>query len=172
MATHVAQTPIEATAWRIDPDRSSVEFEVPSFWGLITVRGEFDRYDGTLDLRRDPAVELTIDADSVNTRNKRRDNHLRSNAFFGAEANPRVRFESQVATLDGEGLTATGTLQAGGGSIPLRVLATVRQVESELEIEATAEIDQRELGMTLTVLGAVGTPSRLTVRGRLFADQG
>ena len=49
---------IERAVWRIDPARSSVEFAVPSAWGLSNVRGRFDRYEGTLDLRRDPAIEL------------------------------------------------------------------------------------------------------------------
>ena len=53
---------IEKTRWRIDPTRSQVEFRTPTFWGLITVKGRFENYDGTLDLRHEPAVELTIDA--------------------------------------------------------------------------------------------------------------
>jgi polyisoprenoid-binding protein YceI len=166
-ATPVVTRSIEQTAWRIDPARSSVEFEVPSFWGLVKVKGRFDRYDGTLDLRRTPAVELTIDATSLDTKNARRDKHLRSDDFFGAEAHPHVRFVSESARLAGERLTVTGTLHAAGASAPLEVTATLRQVGPELEIEGTAEIDQRRLGMTLTVLGAIGRPAKLVVRGRL-----
>jgi polyisoprenoid-binding protein YceI len=36
-------------AWRLDPAHSSIEFHVPHFWGLITVKGHFERYEGTLD---------------------------------------------------------------------------------------------------------------------------
>jgi polyisoprenoid-binding protein YceI len=165
--TPVATRSIEQTAWRIDPRRSSVEFEVPCVWGLVKVKGRFDRYDGTLDLRRTPAVELTIDATSLDTKNARRDKHLRSDDFFGAEAHPHVHFLSDTARLAGERLTVTGTLDAAGASAPLEVAATLRQVGPELEIEATAEIDQRRLGMTLTVLGAIGSPAKLVVRGRL-----
>src|SRR4051794_36502506 len=97
---------IEQTVWRIDPARSTVGFEISGFWGgLVKVRGRFARYTGTLDLRRDPAVELTIDADSIDTENARRDKHLRSDDFFGVEANPQLRFLSHSATLDGERLT-------------------------------------------------------------------
>src|SRR5262245_55432574 len=49
--------------WRLDPDRSSVEFHVPNFWGLMTVKGRFGGFDGTLDLSAEPAIELNIDAD-------------------------------------------------------------------------------------------------------------
>jgi polyisoprenoid-binding protein YceI len=181
MATRHAEPPvisaaadvpgIERTVWRIDPARSSVEFEVPGFWGgLIQVKGRFDRYDGTLDLRRTPAVELTIDADSVNTNNARRDKHLRSDDFFGVATHAHVRFLSESATLEGDRLTVSGTLHAAGGSAPLDIVATLRQDDPELEIEATAEIDQRQLGMTFTALGMVGTPAKLAVRGRLVQD--
>ena len=51
--------------WRIDPARSSVEFRTPTLWGLATVDGRFERYDGSLDLQRSPAIELTIDAASL-----------------------------------------------------------------------------------------------------------
>jgi polyisoprenoid-binding protein YceI len=160
---------IEQTVWRIDAARSSVEFEVPAAWGLQKVKGQFDRYDGTLDLRRDPAIELTIDADSVSTNNARRDKHLRSDDFLGVDAHPVVLFTSDAATLDGDHMTVTGKLRAGGGSEPLKLVATVRPVGSELEIEAVGEVDQRLLGMTYRAMGLVGSPTKLAVRGRLVA---
>src|SRR4051812_26049891 len=80
---------IEQGVWRLDPSRATVGFEVAGFWGgLAKVRGRFGRYDGTLDLGREPAIELTIEASSLDTGNARRDKHLRSDDFFGVEANP------------------------------------------------------------------------------------
>jgi len=160
---------IEQTTWRIDPARSSVEFEVPNLWGLTKVKGRFDRYDGTLDLLREPAIELTIDAASITTENARRDKHLRSKDFFDSEAHPGVRFVSDMASLDGERMTVRGTLQAAGRSEPLTLVATLRRAGPELEIEATAEVDQRRLGMMFSPLGLVGTPTKLIVRGRVVS---
>jgi polyisoprenoid-binding protein YceI len=160
---------IEQTAWRIDPARSSVEFEVPVAL-LPKVKGRFDHYDGTLDLRRSPAITLRIDAGSINTENARRDKHLRSDDFFGVDAHPHVLFLSETATLEGEQLTVTGRLGAAGDSEPLELIATLRQDGEELEIEATTEVDQRRLGMTYTVMGMIRTPAKLTVRGRLVQD--
>ena len=54
--------------WRLDPARSSVEFHVRHFYGLMTVKGAFNRYGGTLKLDSPRAVELTIDADSLDTK--------------------------------------------------------------------------------------------------------
>ena len=83
------------------------------------------------------------------------------------EAHPQVRFLSETATLDGERLTVTGELRAAGESEPLYLVATLRRVCAELEIEATAEVDQRRLGMTFSPLGMIRSPTKLAVRGRL-----
>lgn len=160
----------EKTRWRIDPARSQVEFRTPTFWGLMTVKGHFARYDGTLDLGREPAIELTIEASSLNTNNKVRDKHLRSGDFFDVAEHPDVRFVSDSARLEGEKLTASGKLYAAGKSMPLDVEATLRAVDGELEVACTTHADQFELGMSHGVLGMIRTPSELIVRGRLVRD--
>ena len=113
------QPAVETTRWRIDPSGSRVEFRTSTFWGLMTVKGRFERYDGTLDLRTEPAIDLRIDAASVNTRNNMRDRHLRSDECFDVENHPWVRFVSDSVRLDGERLTVTGRLHAAGTSTPL-----------------------------------------------------
>jgi len=62
-----AESDLAAGVWHHDPRRSSVEFHVRHFYGLMTVNGHFDDYKGTLALASDPAVQLTIDADSLDT---------------------------------------------------------------------------------------------------------
>ncbi len=159
---------LEKGTWILDPDRSSVEFRVPLLYGLIgRVEGGFGLYRGTLDLDARPAIELTIDAASLDTGNPKRDAHLRSRDFFDAAAHPEVRFESEAAALEGRTLRVRGTLHAAGESAPLDVTATVTPLGEEFELEATAEVDQRELGMTWSPLGTLRPPAHLTVRGRL-----
>jgi polyisoprenoid-binding protein YceI len=164
------QTIIETTTWRLDTDRSSVEFHAGHLWGLATVKGGFSRYHGTLDLARRPAVELTIEADSLVTGNRRRDAHLRSPAFFGSEEHPYLRFESESAVLDGERLKVRGHLHASGGSLPLDIDATLRRDGDELELEAVTAADHHRLGMTWSPLAMIPTPSTLIVKGRLVRD--
>src|SRR3954471_12352452 len=164
--TRVA-APITDGAWQLDPTRSSVEFHVRHFYGLMTVKGEIADYEGTLDLGAEPAVELTLQAASLNTKMAKRDEHLRSGDFFDVEQHPQIRFRSDSATLDGDTLTVHGQLHAAGRQIPLQLDARVREVDGELEIEAVTEADQRELGMTWSPLGILRAPSKLIVRGRL-----
>jgi len=136
----------------------------------MSVRGEFACYEGTLDLRGEPAVDLTIAASSVNTKNTTRDKHLRSGDFFDVENHPQVRFLSDSAALDGGRLILRGTLHAAGNSVPLGVEATLRPVGDELEVDARSFADQRELSMTGGLLGMIRAPSALIVRGRLVRD--
>ncbi len=58
-------------------------------------------------------------------------------------------------------------LHAAGRHVPVDVEAAVREVGSELEVEATTLVDHRELGLTWSPLGIMRSPSKLIVRGRL-----
>jgi polyisoprenoid-binding protein YceI len=153
--------------WRLDPKRSSVEFHTPYFWGLTAVKGHFESYRGTLDLGADPAIELTIDATSLQTGNPKRDQHLRSADFFDAERHPYARFISDFATVDGDTLKVDGRLHVRGSEIPLEIDVRIHQVDGELEIDATTNAPHRDLGMTWNLLGVIRSHSRLRVKGRL-----
>lgn len=113
--TSSGSSPAPAGRWRLDPERSSVEFHVRHFYGLVTVKGHFDRYEGTLDQGARPAIQLTIEAASLDTGNARRDKHLRSPEFFDAERQPQVSFVSDSAVLDGEKLKLRGSLPVRQG---------------------------------------------------------
>jgi polyisoprenoid-binding protein YceI len=153
--------------WRLDPARSTIEFHVPHFWGLITVKGHFERYEGTLDLQSEPAVELTIEADSLQTGNRKRDRHLRSADFFDFEHHPQVRFLSDTAVLENTTLKVRGRLHAAGRSIPLELDATIHTAGGGIEIEALTHAPHHELGMTWSPLGIARPHSTLIVKGRL-----
>ncbi len=153
--------------WQLDPRRSSVEFRAGNFWGLTTVKGHFDDYQGWLDMTADPAIELTIDAASLQTGNRRRDQHLRSPDFFAAEKHPRVRFASDTVDLQGDTLKVQGRLLVREQSIPVELDGRIRRAGAELEIEAATSAPHRELGMTWSPLGMIPPRSELVVAGHL-----
>lgn len=158
--------------WVVDPAQSTVEFRVENFWGLTTVVGHFSRFDGAYTVGPDGrAVELMVDAASLDTGNRRRDEHLRSSAFFDVERHPRVRFTANDVTHAGIGaLRVRGELEAAGTKVPLSFKARVREVGGELEAEATALVDQRLFGMTYSPLGMLRSPSTLHVKARLTSS--
>ena len=156
--------------WQLDSRRSSVEFRAAKLWGLVTVTGHFDDYEGQLELSANPAIELTIGAASVQTGIRKRDQHLRSADFFDAENHPRVRFVSESVDLHDDTLNVRGRLSARGRSIPLELEAQVRQVDGELEIEAATTAQHRELGMTWSPLGMIPPRSELFVKAHLVPN--
>ncbi len=158
------------TRWRLDPASSHAEFRVPHFWGLVSVKGHFDRLDGWLEVaeNRQRRIELTIDAVSLDTGNRKRDQHLRSADFFDAEDHPEVRFESTSVTDAADGqLKIEGELQAAGKRVPVALQAAIQQTADYLELEAATTVDQRQLGMTWSPVGITRTPATLTVHARL-----
>jgi polyisoprenoid-binding protein YceI len=113
-----------------------------------------------------------VDAASVETQRAKRDEHLRSADFFDAERDPEISFASDDAAFDGARLTLSGELHAAGRHARISAAGSLLERDGELEVDVTAEVDQRELGMTWSPLGLVRTPSRLVVRGRLVRQDG
>jgi polyisoprenoid-binding protein YceI len=157
------------TRWAVDPEKSSVEFAVKTFWGLVTVRGRFERFDGWYDAGPDgQSIELTIDAGSLTTELDKRDEHLRSADFFHIADHPGVRFTSTRVRSAGDGtLRVEGALEAAGVVVPLEFDATVRRVGEELEVEAATTVDPRRFGMSTGHLGMIRPPAKLHITARL-----
>lgn len=153
--------------WQLDPRRSTIEFRARHFWGLGTVKGHFDGYRGRLDLSSHPAIELTIDAASVQTGNPKRDQHLRSADFFDTENHPQMRFVSDSVVQDDNTLKVRGRLFARDQSIPLELDAHIRRIDHGLEIEAATTAPHRELGMSWSPLRTIPPHSELLVKGYL-----
>lgn len=171
-ATEMTQTRTER--WTIDRRRTTVEFEVKHFWGLHTVRGHFDRFDGSYVVGLAGAeIELAVDAASINTRNAARDEHLRSEDFFDVAEHPQVRFTSTRIAGTGSGsVRVSGELVAAGTSIPVAFEAPVRLIDGELEIDATTTVDQTRFGMSRGPLWNVRPSAKLHVKARLVRRAG
>ena len=77
--------------------------------------GHFTSYEGALQVEQTGAVTgaLTVQAATLDTKNKKRDEHLRSADFFDVEQQPTIRFSPTAITPAPDGLTITGDLQVG-----------------------------------------------------------
>jgi polyisoprenoid-binding protein YceI len=64
-------------------------------------------------------------------------------------------------------LRVEGELEVAGERVPLMLDPAIHQTDHQLDIEATATVDQRLLGITWSPLGMTRTPATLTVHARL-----
>ncbi|MDX6485026.1 MAG: hypothetical protein QOF43_179 [Gaiellaceae bacterium] len=115
-------------AWVLDPAHSRVGFAV-TFMGISTVRGAFERFQGTFRIDGDLAgaeIGAEIDAASIHTGQAQRDAHLLSSDFFDARQFPTLSFVStQIEPLEDERFTIVGEL-------------TMHGVTRQVELDATA----------------------------------
>jgi len=86
------------TVWKIDQAHSEVGFKVKHMM-ISTVGGNFERFEGNLEAISDDFADavfnFTAEIDSVNTKNKDRDTHLKSDDFFNAAEYPKLKFVSK-----------------------------------------------------------------------------
>lgn len=110
----------ESAAWKIDPAHSSASFQIRHFFSKV--QGGFDELSGTIEF--DPAnptqakVEAVLSTASINTKNEKRDGHLRSGDFFDAEKHPQITFKSTKVEVVEGGFRVTGDLTMRGVTKP------------------------------------------------------
>jgi polyisoprenoid-binding protein YceI len=89
--------------YRFDPSGSTIGFSVHQFLG--TTHGKFTKFDGKIDVDRErpenSSVTAQIDVRSIDTRIKKRDDHLRSAEFFNVEKFPQIAFKSRSVKQTG-----------------------------------------------------------------------
>lgn len=108
----------QSETWQIDPAHSAAQFAVRHN-GISIVRGAFAKLSGTVQYdAADPtktAIDVTIDANSVDTRVEGRDKDLRSSNFFDVDKFPAITFKSKRVESAGKGkLKITGELAIHG----------------------------------------------------------
>ena len=168
-------SPAGASSWTIDPNHTAAQFAVRHLL-VSTVRGHFERVSGTIQYDgkdvRTLAVQVTIDAASVNTRVAMRDDDLRSANFFEADKYPTITFVSRKAELvdDGgfkltgdltiRGVTREVVLDGEGPMVPVRQGPMLRTGAT-----ATTKINRRDFGLVYgrMVEGAAVVGDEITI---------
>jgi polyisoprenoid-binding protein YceI len=147
-----------ATEYTIDPDHSSIGFKVGHL-GISSVKGQLGKFQGTF--RYDPQNVKTsqttakIQTESINTSNKKRDDHLKSPDFLDAPKFPTIEFTSkEVQALSDKGFKLLGDLTIRGITQPVVLdvtpLGTVTDPwgNERAGFTATTKINRKDFGIT------------------------
>jgi polyisoprenoid-binding protein YceI len=152
------QVPAAPTTWQIDPKHSSAQFSVKHLM-ISTVRGEFHGLDGVIyfddnDISKS-TVNVTIDANSVDTREPDRDKHLKSPDFFDTAKYPTITFKStKVEQISADKLKVTGDLTIHG--VTRSVVLDVERPTAAIKdpwgmqrsaVSATTRINRQDFGV-------------------------
>ncbi|MFF9479692.1 YceI family protein [Streptomyces sp. NPDC014733] len=130
-----------AGQWRIDPDHSAIRFTARHI-GLAEIHGRFNRFEGGLwigERMEDSRVEVAIEAASIDTGVRMRDEHLRSAEFLDVVRFPYLQFAGERFVHKGGSRWAVqGVLQLHG-------------------VSRTVQLDTRYLGIGTGIAGETRT---------------
>ena len=175
----------QTATWNVDPSHSRAGFSVKHLV-ISDVKGEFSKLSGKVqlddaDLSRS-SVEVTIETASVDTRDEKRDAHLKSADFFDAAKYPTITFKSTkvVAGKDGA-LTITGDLTLRGVTKPVTLEGSITKAITDpwgltrRGASFTGKLDRKEWGVSwskVTDVGAVvGDEVKLDIQAEIVKDQ-
>lgn len=144
-------------AYRIDPARSSIGFQLSHMIGKVN--GKFKKFEGKIDIDRahpqQSSVTVKIQVNSIDTGIAKRDAHLCSEEFFNAAKYPEITFKSRSVKQTGpQSGDILGDLTMHGVSKPITLhvkLVTPLKDEAAMQRshwEVTSEpIKRREFGL-------------------------
>jgi len=149
------KTAVPAGTWIIDPSHSEVGF-IARHLLVSKVRGSFEKFAGTLTIAEnfaDSKVEATIEAASVTTRDENRDNHIRTNDFFGVEEHPTWTFASTGIKSNGEDYALEGDLTLKGVTKPVTLDLEILGVNKDpwgntkAGFSASTKVNRKDFGI-------------------------
>lgn len=149
------------TTWTIDPDHSTVGFTIKHL-KVAKVHGRFTGFTGTIHFvgRRPTRAEARIDASTIDTGIRKRDNHLRSADYLDVATYPTISFRGTtfrpVNAHGRAGWIVQGDLTIHG--VTQLVELDVEQLGIQnpdaadvLEFGATSRIKRSAFGMTFSL---------------------
>jgi polyisoprenoid-binding protein YceI len=145
-----AQTPAGIPAFEVTPLHSSIKFFVKA---SVAIGGKFDKWDAALTFQSPDvttgALQVSIQADSVDTGSGMKNGKLKSKDFFDVDTNPSIVFQSTKFTQTGpDTIEVDGNFTIRGVSNPEKLTLVVSRKEGHLaEIEGKMIFDRKNYGM-------------------------
>ena len=162
--------------WNVDPAHSEVGFVVRHLM-VSKVKGRFGGVSGTINVAPDvlqSSVQASVDVTSIDTRDERRDAHLRTADFFEAEKFPTITFTSTGIRTSGDGYLLDGDLTIKGVTRPVTFdlefngAATNPMTQGQTAgFSAETEISRKDFGLEWNVAletGGVMVGDKVTIQ--------
>jgi polyisoprenoid-binding protein YceI len=154
-----------AGEWALDPRTSGIRLKT-KIMALVPVNGVFREVSGTGTVSADGEVSgtLTVAAASIDTKNTRRDTHLRSADFFDSGNHPDITFTADGIRASDQRVAVTGALTVRGRTRPLSFDAAASvQGKGEIWLDAEVGINRADFGLTWNLLGMTSMNNTLTI---------
>ena len=155
-----------AGEWVLDPGKSSIRLKSKSVAGLVRVNGIFREISGKASISADGEVSgtLTVAAASIDTKNTRRDSHLRTTDFFDSANHPDITFAADRVRPSGASVAVTGALTVRDHTRTLSFDAAASvQGDGVIWLEAEVHINRADFGLTWNQLGLVSMHNTLAI---------
>lgn len=156
-----------AGSWTLDPSQTSIEFRTKAMW-VMNVKGTFKAIEGSGTVGADGSVSgsIVVDAASVHTKNKKRDDHLRTADFFEVNDFPTITFTVTDARPKGVGkVEVEGDLAIRRSTQSLTFLADVSVAGGSATVSAELDVDRSAWGLTWAKMGA-GLKNHVVINAR------
>ena len=153
-------------AWTLDSARSEVRLKTKSMWGLAPVKGVFRQVtgSGTVSAAGEAAGVITVAAGSIDTKNKKRDEHLRSADFFDSANYRDITFTVDSVSPGDEGARVTGSLTVRGRTRPVSFDAKVSSFDGgEIWLDADVQVNRADYGLTWNQMGMASLDNTISV---------
>jgi polyisoprenoid-binding protein YceI len=143
--------------YNIDTAHSSAQFSVVHL-AISKVNGEFRKVSGTVyfDAAKpeNDKIDAVVDTTTVSTREDKRDEHLKSDAFFDVAKFPTMTFKSTSASKQGDKLLVVGDLTLHGVTKPVTLevegpSAEIKDPYGNFKVGASAstKINRKDFGL-------------------------
>jgi polyisoprenoid-binding protein YceI len=155
-----------AGSWVLDGARSTIGLRSKSMWGMAPVKGAFGQASGTGTVAADGQVTgaITVAAASIDTKNKKRDAHLRSPEFFDSDKHPDIVFTVTGIAPSGSGVTVSGQLTVRDQTRPVSFDAAVSAADAgEVSLDAEVPFNRADFGLTWNQLGMASMHNILAI---------
>lgn len=158
LAASSLSAPPAADSYQVDPVHSSMVFRIKHV-SATNFYGRFNNITGSFTLDDDASkcsFQIQIKTDSVDTGQKKRDDHLKSPDFFNAAQFPTMSFKStgvKMSGADGYDVTGDLTLHGETKSVTAKVTKTGSGKnfgKPVVGVEATMTIKRTDFGVGKT----------------------